>query len=399
MHRIGMATTEQVHTEDKPAPGREAPRVRGRIAGFVAVVQLILLAAHFFVGETWAFFAPPAGAHGMLLLRIGTLLLAVSFIGASLLAWRYWNWAVRGFYRLTAIWLGALNFFFLAACVCWPALAVARLAGWHGPRSLIAEALFGLALLVAAYGVVNAHWVRVKRVPVKLPNLPESWRGRVAAVVSDVHLGHVNGAGFLRGILRKLRRARPDVVFAPGDLFDGTAADYDALVAPWKEFTDAKEAPLGVYFVTGNHEEFSDRGKYLRAVERVGMRVLQNEKVMLDGLQLVGVHDDESANDARLARILEAARVDRGRASVLLLHVPRGLRVSEVAGISLQISGHTHGGQIFPFTWFTRRIFREFTHGLARIGGMAVYTSYGAGTWGPPLRVGTWPEIVLLEFV
>ena len=95
---------------------------------------------------------------------------------------------------------------------------------------------------------------------------------------------------------------------------------------------------------------------------------------------------------------LERAEIDRNQASILLSHSPRALPIAEDAGISLQLSGHTHRGQIFPFTWFTRRIFGEYTYGLKRFGELMVYTSSGAGTWGPPLRVGTQPEIVLIQF-
>jgi predicted MPP superfamily phosphohydrolase len=251
-----------------------------------------------------------------------------------------------------------------------------------------------LAALAGIYGLVNAHWPRVRRVAVKLPNLPAEWRGRVAAVVSDVHLGHVNGAGFTRRIVNKLQRLRPDVVFLPGDLFDGTKVDLEMVAAPWKELSPR----FGMYFVTGNHEEFSDRTKYFQAVSRSGIRVLNNEKITLDGLQVVGVHDSDAADAERFRSVLESAGVEREQASILLSHVPRALGIAEKAGISLQVSGHTHGGQIFPFTWFTRRIFRDYTYGLNRFGKLQIYTTYGAGTWGPPMRVGTRPEIVMLEF-
>jgi predicted MPP superfamily phosphohydrolase len=150
--------------------------------------------------------------------------------------------------------------------------------------------------------------------------------------------------------------------------------------------------------VTGNHEEFSDSTKYLEAVTRSGIRVLNNEKVTVDGLQIVGVQDRDQANADRFRTILQRADLDRNRASILLAHVPHRLAIAEKEGVSLQLSGHTHGGQIFPFTWFTRRVFREFTYGLKRFGELLVYTSSGAGTWGPPMRVGTRPEILLIEF-
>jgi predicted MPP superfamily phosphohydrolase len=106
----------------------------------------------------------------------------------------------------------------------------------------------------------------------------------------------------------------------------------------------------------------------------------------------------ESRDAKHYQSVLENAELDRDRASVLLAHVPHGLDIAEKQGISLQLSGHTHGGQIFPFTWVTNRIFGEFTYGLKRFGELLVYTSSGAGTWGPPMRVGTQPEIVLIRF-
>jgi predicted MPP superfamily phosphohydrolase len=234
----------------------------------------------------------------------------------------------------------------------------------------------------------------VKRITVKLPHTPQSWRGRVAALVSDTHLGHVRTYGFSRRIVTLLERLGPDTVFIAGDLYDGTKADLDRLVAPWKDLS----TPFGAYFVTGNHEEFSDPAKYLHAVKHSGICVLNNEKVTIDGLQIIGVQYRDSGDGERFRSILRRAALDRGRASILLTHAPHGLAIAEGEGISLQLSGHTHGGQLFPFTWIASRLYGPYAYGLKRFGNMAVYTSSGAGTWGPPLRVGTQPEIVLIRF-
>jgi predicted MPP superfamily phosphohydrolase len=258
----------------------------------------------------------------------------------------------------------------------------------------MAAAIFAVAALATLYGLVNARWIRVRKIKIPLRNLPGSWRGRVAALVSDLHLGHVNGAGFLRRIVTRLRGLKPDIVFITGDLYDGTAINAAVAVSPWKEIAPA----LGAYFVTGNHEEFRDPSRYLEAIGNAGVRALQSEKIVIDGLQLIGIPDHASANPDRLRSIFDALRIDRDRPSILLSHAPHVLSIPERAGISLQLSGHTHGGQFFPFTWFTRRIFGPYTYGLQRFGEMLVYTTTGAGTWGPPLRLGTQPEIVLLEF-
>ncbi len=368
--------------------------LKRRIAIFVAIVQSILLLGHLLVYETWTtLWGAPQGAR-LTALRIAVSVLAVSFVPATLLAHRYFNGPVKVFYRVASIWLGTFNFLFIAACLCWIVYPVVRLTGLPVSGRAIAGTFFGLAIVASLYGILNAADIRVKRVTVRLPGLPASWRGRVAALVTDTHLGHIKGYRFLARLVGMLRQLRADVVFISGDLFDGTKVDARRLVSPWKQL----RPKFGSYFVTGNHEEFSDPRKYLEAIEGSGIRVLRNEKVNLDGLQVLGVPYSEAGNAKHFESILENAELDRERASVLLTHVPQGLPIVEKQGISLQLSGHTHGGQMFPFTWFTWRIFGDYTYGLKKFGELLVYTSSGAGTWGPPMRVCTQPEIVLISF-
>jgi predicted MPP superfamily phosphohydrolase len=249
-------------------------------------------------------------------------------------------------------------------------------------------------LLTGIYGLLNARWIRVRRIVAALPGLPESWRGRRAVLMSDLHLGNINGAPFARRMVTLAAGLQPDIVFIPGDLFDGTKADLDKLIAPFKQLAP----PFGVYFSTGNHEEFAGKEHYLEAATRAGMRVLNNERITVDGLHIAGVPFGDSTSPIRLRATLEGMRLEPDEASILLNHMPSRLPIVERAGVSLQLSGHTHGGQLAPFNWLTRRVFGRFTNGMNRFGALQVYTSTGAGTWGPPMRVGTHPEIVLLTF-
>jgi predicted MPP superfamily phosphohydrolase len=242
--------------------------------------------------------------------------------------------------------------------------------------------------------VLNAGWTRVTRTTVKLANLPEAWRGRKAALISDVHLGHVRNGNFLRRMVAKILKEEPDLIFIAGDLFDGTAIDAGQATQPLQQLT----APHGVYFVAGNHEQFGDDSKYLRAVAKAGVRVLSNEKVEVEGLQIIGVPYRNATQDGHLASVLRGVQLDRDRASILLIHAPDHPATAEAAGVSLQLSGHTHLGQFVPWSWMARRMYRQFVYGLSRIGKMQIFTSSGAGTWGPPLRLGSNPEIVVLQF-
>jgi predicted MPP superfamily phosphohydrolase len=369
-------------------------RIPAGLIGFIAVFQTILFLTHFFLFETWTFSTAGNDPAAPLWLKLCLAVLSVSFLAASLLAFRYTNPALRVFYRIAAVWLGLLSFLFLGAVSSWTFWGITRLAGMNVDFHRIVEVLYGAAALIGFYGVFNAGWTRVRRITVKLENLPEVWRGRKAALLSDLHLGHVRNGGFLRRIVAKVLNEKPDAVFIAGDLYDGTAIDASRAAEPLRQLT----APQGTYFVAGNHEQFGDDSKYLQAVAGAGVRVLNNEKVEADGLQIIGVPYKHATHDKHLTSVLQDIGVDRNRASILLAHAPDRPHIAETAGVSLQLSGHTHVGQFYPWTWMAKRIYRQFVYGLSRIGKMQVYTSSGVGTWGPPLRLGSNPEIVLLQF-
>jgi uncharacterized protein len=367
---------------------------RKGLIGVIAVIQSVLCLTHVLLYETWTFSPAGRDTHGALWIKLVLGFLSVSFVVASLLAFRYTNAAVRAFYRVVAVWMGLVSFLFLAAISSWIIFGVARLAGLDVNFHRTVELLFGAAVGAGLYGVFNASWTRITRTTVRLANLPGAWRGRRAALISDLHLGHVRNGSFLRRMVAKILREEPDAIFIAGDLYDGTAIDAGRAAEPLSDLT----APQGVYFVAGNHEQFGDDSKYLRAISAAGVRVLSNEKVEVDGLQIVGIPYRNAARDGHLASVLHAIRLDPDRASVLLTHAPDHPEIAEAAGVSLQLSGHTHLGQFIPWSWMARRIYRQFVYGLSRLGRMQVFTSSGAGTWGPPLRLGSNPEIVMLEF-
>jgi uncharacterized protein len=365
----------------------------------ILIVQTLLCLAHWFLYSTWVDFWWPLSPAGAFKLRVALIVLSCIFMVATLLSFRFSNWMVSLLYQIAAAWLGLLNFFFWAACLAWLidlVLRVVTSGAMHLQyRPFIVGGLFALSIMAAVYGIVNARVIRLRRHTINLANLPVSWRGRRALVISDMHLGNINGRSFARRIAAMARELSPDVIFIPGDLFDGTKANPDKLAAPLYELAP----PLGVYFVSGNHEEFGgDSNHYCDAVKRAGFRVLDKERVLVDGLAVVGVAYHSSTFPLQLRHFLMSLDLKEGPPCILLQHVPNRLPIIEQAGVNLLLSGHTHKGQVFPFTWITRRAFGEFTYGLQRFGGLGVYTSSGAGTWGPPLRIGTHSEIVLLTF-
>jgi len=366
----------------------------------VGFLQLLLFFSHWFIYHTlisfWPSFLPLSLDLASDLWAV-LFLLSISFLIASLLSFRYANGLVALLYKVAATWLGFCNFRFWGACFCWIAALVAQLMSTDAAtaaRPVIGSLVFGLALLTGIYGLINARLIRERRVTVTLPNLPEAWRGRTALLVTDLHLGNVNAAAFSRRIAAIVERLNPSIVLFSGDVYDGSKADPVRLADPLFKLAP----PFGIYFCGGNHEDFGDPTEYSATLNRGGIRVLHNERVDVDGLQVIGVAYADSTYPARLHAYLDGLHLANGPASILLSHVPHRLPIVERTGVSLQLSGHTHGGQIFPFTLITRWIYGKFTYGLQRFGQLQVLTSSGAGTWGPPMRVGTDPEVVLITF-
>jgi predicted MPP superfamily phosphohydrolase len=365
-----------------------------RFVLFITVVQSILFVGHWFFYRTLLYFFVVTNPSSFLTLRVGFGLLSTSLVLTSLLAFSYAGLFVRGLYLVSVYWLGIFYFLLLASILCWGFYGLAR--GFHLPcdRKTLIEILIGAALLVSLYGFTNAENIRITRVNIELPRLPDVWKGKTAVFVSDTHLGQVRNLRFARKIAGLIRQLHPDVVFIGGDLYDGQAVDTEGVIEPFSQIT----APYGAYFITGNHEEFGDNASYLRAVRKAGMRVLNNEKVDLDGLQIIGVDYRDSRDKSRFKTLLDKMKIDRQKPSILLKHAPLHLEVAREHNISLQISGHTHRGQVFLFRWITSRVYQGYDYGLKSFGDLLVCTSSGAGTWGPPMRIDTIPEIVVITF-
>jgi predicted MPP superfamily phosphohydrolase len=241
--------------------------------------------------------------------------------------------------------------------------------------------------------------IAVKRVDVSLARLPRAHDGLRLVQLTDIHVGSTIGRAFVEDVVRGANALEPDLVAITGDLVDGSVSELGAAVAPLAEL----RARLGVYFVTGNHEYFSGVEPWLAELARLGIRVLRNERVPIgegaDAFDLAGV-DDHSAerfggasHDESLARALGGR--DAAREVVLLAHQPRSFTGAARLGVGLQLSGHTHGGQMWPFGLVVR-LTQPFLAGLHRRGDSQIYVSRGTGYWGPPMRLGAPAEITEL---
>jgi len=317
------------------------------------------------------------------------------------------------------LWFGVLAYLFLTLLVLEPVRLMLR--GWvkrqpteppaedapPDPHALNRRMFIARASAAAAgaasvglvgYGAATALGPPdLLQVPVRLRRLDPAFRGFRIAVVSDIHLGPLAGISHTERIVEIINAAKPDLVAIVGDLVDGTVEELGPAAAPFQDLA----APEGTFFVTGNHEYFvEDTAAWLNELERLGVQSLRNENTVIRrggaAFDLVGVNDlagEERDDPPDFDRAL--AGIDDSRPTILLAHQP--VMVSEAAarGVDLQLSGHTHGGQMWPFHYVVEMV-QPSLAGLSTVDDTQLYVTRGAGFWGPPVRIGAPPDITVL---
>jgi len=349
--------------------------------------------------------------------RIGAVVLAVlglSLFLARLVFTRLHSPAGDALAFFAWCWMGVALYLGLALAA---SRVLLRVAAWRKRRegtapvsperrAFLARAAVGGAAAVAAgvssYGVWRAFQPpNIREVQVKLPGLPRTLDGFRIVQMSDVHIGDVLGRPFLEELVRRTNSLKPDLVAVTGDLVDGTVAH----LAPAVSALRGLKSREGTFFIMGNHEYYSGDVEWAAALAGMGLNVLRNRFMTLGDaggrLDVVGV-DDYGQRDAPHGRgyNLEKALLgrDRERAAVLLAHQPRGVEEALGQGMGLQLSGHTHGGQMFPITLLVEATYR-YPAGLYAVGEGHVYVSRGTGFWGPPMRIGSPPEITAITLL
>jgi predicted MPP superfamily phosphohydrolase len=358
---------------------------------FLSVALLIYGSMHLYaLGKVWLAF-PHSYGLALALILAGTVL-TFSPLLVHFLERQSWHRATVAAAWVSYTWMGYLLLFFCLGLLFDLGHALAALLHFKWPLTAAIEfrSVGLLALAALGYGFVEARQLRVEEIDITTAKLAS---GRVTiAQISDLHLGIMQGNGLLDHVIAQLRELKPDIVVATGDIIDGEGDDLDALARHFQSYTP----PLGAYAVTGNHEYYAGLENSLRFLHNAGFTVLRGESAKAGGIVLAGVDDSTATNTGQQATVdtrKALASVGASDYIVLLKHQPV---VDDSTPFDLQLSGHIHGGQIFPFVYLTRLTYRVHTGLTELAGGRKLYVSRGAGTWGPPVRLFATPEITLI---
>ena len=372
-------------------------------------IGVVSLLAHAYVG--WRL-APSLGSPAAALALVALLLVSALTLPYGLAARR----AASGRFATRLAWTGLVcmgffsSLFVLTVLRDLGLLAFAAIAALAPHRVALApfvvpsaQAAAIAAAVVTAWGFANARrTARVVRIDVPVAGLPRALDGFTIAQISDVHVGPTIKRPYVEAIVDAVNRLDVDLVAITGDLVDGRVSELAADVAPLARLSSRE----GSFFVTGNHEYYSGVLPWVRELRRLGLAVLLNEHAVVrrgDAALVVAGVTDFNAGHVDSAHVSDPAAALAGSprdadVRVLLAHQPRSADAAEAAGFDLQLSGHTHGGQFWPWNFFVR-LQQPFTAGLHRWRAMWVYTSRGTGYWGPPKRFGAPSEIAVLRLV
>lgn len=370
----------------------------------IAVTVGLLALLHFYIGAR-LFSGMQLNVLGYLAggaaLAVSTLLLPAGLLATRFKRWRYAD-------QLTWIGMLAMGLFSsllvltLARDLALLVLAVLDVAAPMFVRAS-AFAVPLLALGVTLVGFVNARRLaRVVEVEVPIVGLPPQLVGYTIVQISDIHVGPTIKRGYLNAIVARVNALEPDAIAITGDLVDGSVKR----LRPHTEPLSRLAARDGAFFVTGNHEYYSGAEEWIAELRRLGLTVLLNQHVVREragaGVMIAGVTDftahlfhPSHRSDPKAAA---AGAPDHVRVRILLAHQPRSAPAAAAAGFDLQLSGHTHGGQFFPWNLFVP-LQQPFVAGLDRLANLWVYTSRGTGYWGPPKRFGAPSEITRVTLV
>lgn len=326
-------------------------------------------------------------------LMILGIVVPILFIFSMLYSYKYYSLLSSWINTISSVWLGVILYLFMASLVVFILMMINSYLGTTIPIKIISSVLVLITFIFIAYGLINASNPRIVKWEVNSEKLSPSWSNKKIIIISDVHLGTIRREKFLSNIVSKIEKEKPDLVFILGDLIDGPSFPYEKW---FKEFSILKPE-LGILYVEGNHEKYSQEYNLFKSKIPVDINNLTDKKIILNNTQIIGLDYQESKSQEEINKELELLGYDKNQSSIILMHDPKNIKDLSTQEVDLVLSGHTHGGQFFPFTTLVHSLYNKYSQGISYTNNTASLTSAGVGTSIIPIRIGTTPKIIVLN--
>ncbi len=323
------------------------------------------------------------------------IIMPLLFIATTILGMKMYSPVIGPIYTVAAVWLPILMYFFISAIILTILNTLFPTFALNQVYKVLVYSFITISILLPIYGIFNAQNITVTNITVPKDNrLANNLSGKKVILMSDTHIGIINGKKFLEKVVKKVEDQNPDIILFAGDLIDGPKFKMEQSLSPLQNL----KATDGAYYTPGNHEVYSGEEKRLYEITDQYTTGLRNSKKTVLGIDIIGLtYDAYEGKDALINR-LNKSGFDANTPSIVIHHDPKNNLVLQNQGVDLVVSGHTHGGQFWPFTAIVKRIFKDYYHGIKTTGNSSSITTFGAGTWGPPVRIGTNAEIISITF-
>lgn len=323
-------------------------------------------------------------------------LLSISFSVSMMLARTFENAFTSNFYYFACVWMGTVFWLFIAVIL--GVLIQNIFPNIYFLKNILPKLFILSAFVLSAYGLYNAHNTKVVESDIYIDNLPSAWEGRRALFIADTHYGNIHTTRQARTDAKEINAINPDILFVSGDFFDGPKKD----LFQFTDFYKNVNPKLGKYLASGNHETYAGLPASIKALEEGGFVIADNKNINIEGVQVVGVPYVASTknplDEEKTKQLLDEKVFNKNIPSILIKHVPISTQVMADANVSFAFFGHTHKGQMWPVVYIEKSLFGKHFYGFTDIGNTKFYTTSGVGSWGPPQRIGSNSEMLLVTF-
>lgn len=327
-----------------------------------------------------------------IILMILGIALPVMFISSMMYSYKHYSVFNSWINTISSVWIGIIIYSLIASLIIFVLIMLNLYFNFQIPVTMVSGVLMSLVFITVCYGIWNSNNPRIVKWEINNETLSGDWSGKKIVIISDVHLGMIRREKFIKKIISKINDEKPDIVFIAGDLIDGPSFPY----AKWLNNISLSKPTFGNIYVEGNHEKYNQEYDVFKSAIPESLINLTDKKIIINNTQIIGLDYKQEESEENITSKLDLLKYNKDQPSIVILHDPKNVPILSKEGVSLVISGHTHGGQLFPFTTLVNYMYKKYTHGATKTEKTNSVTSYGVGSSITPMRIGTVPEIVVL---
>lgn len=333
-----------------------------------------------------------SGKIEIILMALG-IIMPLAFLVSMFYGYKHYSIANSIINTTGSVWLSLVFFTFIASLAIFFLIMINHYWGTKIPVEFISKIFILLAVLTTIYSTWNSSHIEKVFYSVNSSKLTNTWQNKKIILISDLHIGNLRGENFIKRVVSMINSENPDFLFISGDLIEGSSFPYKK----WLSNLESINPKIKIFYVEGNHEKYNLEYDLFREGIPGNIINITDKKIITEGAQLIGLHHEEKENSEETLARLNNLGYEKNKPSIILIHDPKNTDILLKENSSLVLSGHTHKGQFFPFTWLIEYMYKKYAYGINVVDDSVSIISSGIGTSMIPLRLGTKSEMVIIN--